>query len=117
MKVDITRLIRKIRKNLTPDLLDRKYKPQFHRMSGHCYVASEVLWHLLGGVSSGWKPMQVRHEETSHWYLQNKETGEILDVTADQFVYPVPYAEGRGRGFLTSKPSKRALILMERIAK
>lgn len=110
--VDMQWLTRRLRENLTPDLLHKQYKTQKNKMSGHCYVASEALFHLLGGFHSGLKPMQVKHEGKSHWFLQDKETGDILDITADQFSTPVPYEKGRGRGFLTRNPSKRALKLM-----
>ena len=39
----------------------------------------------------------------------------ILDPTRDQFKDEPPYQEGRGRGFLTKGPSKRAREMMERM--
>lgn len=39
----------------------------------------------------------------------------ILDPTASQFKTPPDYRKGRGRGFLTKKPSKRARELMIRM--
>jgi hypothetical protein len=39
--------------------------------------------------------------------------GEILDPTVKQFKTKPNYYEGRGRGFLTKKPSKRARALMK----
>jgi len=67
----------------------------------------------LGGKSVGLKPMNVRVMGVSHWFLQAAD-GQIFDLTADQFELPVPYASARGRGFLTKKASKRALILIKR---
>ena len=94
----------------SPGLLRSPYKAAVvdggaHPLTGHCYVASEALMHLLGPDS--WKPETVSHEGTTHWYLRHRETGRVLDATADQFDTPVPYAEGRGRGFMTREPSKR----------
>ena len=102
---------------LSPDLL----KPQYLRMenrnrfTGHCYVASEALFHLRGGRRSGLIPQVIRHEGGVHWYLKRESDGRIFDLTARQFQSPVPYSEGRGCGFLTRKPSKRAQILLRRV--
>lgn len=79
---------------------------------GNCYVTSEALYHLVGGRAAGWKPMNVRHEGDSHWFLQHAG-GTILDATAAQFKTPPPYAQAVGRGFLTREPSKRARALMK----
>lgn len=86
---------------------------------GNCYVTCEALYHLLGGAAAGYTPHTVRHEGAVHWYLVldgHPERGPtILDPTAAQFRTPVPYERGRGRGFLTKKPSKRARVLMDRL--
>lgn len=81
-------------------------------LRGNCYVTSEALYHLLGGKASGWKPMNMRHEGESHWFLKH-ENGTILDATANQFVDPPPYERAVGRGFLTRAPSDRARKLMD----
>lgn len=83
-------------------------------MRGNCYAASEALYHLLGGKKAGWKPMQMRHEDDTHWFLQH-ETGFILDPTAKQFKHKPNYAQARGRGFLTKGPSAKAQVLMNQI--
>ncbi len=82
---------------------------------GNCYVTCEALYHLLGGKAAGYKPMTVRHEGDVHWYLMIEPFPDVfvtLDPTAAQFKTPPPYELGRGRGFLTKKPSKRARELM-----
>ena len=108
-------LTQRLRSSLTPDLLHRKYRNQTSPVGGHCYIVSEALYHLLGGKYSGLKPMHLIHEGKSHWYLQDKVTEDILDITADQFTTPVPYEQGRGKGFLTRNPSKRALRLIQAV--
>jgi 8-oxo-dGTP diphosphatase len=100
---------------LTNDLRRTKYQHNPNHLAGHCYVASEALFHMLGGPDSGWAPQQINHEGDSHWYLKHKETGEILDPTAGQFKTKVPYEQGRGKGFLTKEPSKRAQELISRV--
>jgi len=88
-------------------------------MRGNCYVTCEALFHLMGGKAAGWKPMTVRHEGDTHWFLVNESFYDhvrrahvIVDPTAAQFKTPVPYHQARGCGFLTKAPSKRAKALM-----
>ena len=94
------------------DLRRRQWQGNPNPYAGHCYVACESLFYLLGGKQAGFKPMHVNVDGISHWYLLGPNG--VIDPTADQFPSPVPYNKGRGKGFLTSKPSKRAQILMER---
>jgi hypothetical protein len=96
------------------DLRRRPWKGSPCPVAGHCYVASEALWHALGGAASEWRPKVVRHEGATHWYLESAEDGLVLDLTGSQFYRMPPYHKGRGCGFLTKAPSKRARILMER---
>ena len=106
--------------NLSDDLLTKEWQrikklyPTPSETFGHCYVVSETLYHMLGGKEEGWTPQRVRVQGTTHWFLKHK-SGTILDLTASQFSIPVPYQQARGSGFLTRKPSKRAVKLMHRI--
>jgi len=84
---------------------------------GHCYVASEAAWHLLGGSDSGWVPASATWKGVTHWWLE-RDDGEILDVTAAQFPQGFPYDKGQRRGFLTgSEPSQRSQVVIERARK
>jgi len=84
-------------------------------MAGHCYVASEALYHLLGGKESGWYPMRMRMPDgIVHWWLANSD-GDVLDPTHDQFDNHPNYTDGRSGGFLTREPSKRAQELINRV--
>lgn len=78
-----------------------------------CYPAAEVVYHAGGGKRAGLTPVQQRHEGRSHWWVRGPE-GEVLDPTAGQFRRRVPYDQGRGRGFLTKKPSGRARALAKK---
>lgn len=108
-----------VRSNLTPDLLSKKwvkshgYDPS-NPMAGHCYVASEALYHL-GYGAKGYKPQVMRHQGGTHWYLRIPGTDAIIDPTADQFDIAPNYSQGRGSGFLTNKPSKRCAVLLSRV--
>ncbi len=66
----------------------------------------------MGGKKAGLVPHRVRHEGDVHWYLVLDRT-YIIDPTAKQFRRPPPYHEGRGAGFLTKNPSKRARAMMK----
>jgi len=113
-------IIDHIRRSLTNDLRDNKYNGNLwiagrnNNMAGHCYVASEVFYHLMGGKKKGWKPMFIEHEGEPHWFIKS-EDDDIVDVTADQFETKVPYKKAIGKGFLTKEPSRRAQILIERV--
>lgn len=108
-----------ILRNLTDDLLKPTYRAykknnKVSNTYGHCYVASEAAYYLLGGKEEGWKPMHMKHLGSSHWFLKH-ESGYILDLTSDQFKAPLDYSKARGAAFLTKTPSKRAKKLLIRI--
>ena len=83
-------------------------------MRGNCYVTCEALYHLLGGKQAGYKPMSMRHEGDTHWFLKH-ETGIVLDPTVSQFKTKPDYTKAVGRGFLTKEPSARAHKLMDQL--
>lgn len=101
-----------------PDLLRPEYAAKVargaHPLTGHCYVATEALWHLLGGTRSGWRPHQGKVGGGSHWWLVGPD-GAVADVTARQFSQPVDYSAGKARGFLTARPSTRARVVLRAV--
>jgi len=97
---------------LSDDLRNKEYQGDSNPLTGHCYVASEAAYHLLGGKAAGWKPKFF--SQGRHWWLEN-EDGRHLDVTAGQFPGPYPYENGKGKGFLTAQPSKRAQVVIDRV--
>lgn len=105
-------VVRRVQECLTDDLRLPIYRGRANPLAGHCYLASEVIFWVLGGRSGDWIPCTIRHEGSSHWFLRSRDRSRILDATASQFETPVPYAQGRGRGFLTSTPSKRARVVL-----
>jgi hypothetical protein len=80
-------------------------------ITGQCYVVSEAYYHMNGGKAAGFVPMVIHHEGGTHWYL--RQNGRYIDLTAAQFSTTVPYELGRGCGFLTKQPSKRAQALID----
>jgi hypothetical protein len=116
------RLIAKIQRSLSDDLLSPAWRElrTSNPLSGHCYIAAEALWHLIGGKASGYQPHVMTHATwpagldpgETHWFL--RKGGSILDPTAGQFDGGVEYDKGRPCGFLTKEPSRRAQTLIER---
>jgi len=121
-----------VRAVLTAELL----KPAYRRAAelserkflGHCYVASEALYHLLGGKAKGYRSVSLKKsvapEFGPHWWVEGP-TGEVLDVTAEQFAAPVPHELGSYQSWITSDPkppggwhevppSKAAITVMKR---
>lgn len=90
---------------------------------GNCYYATEALFHILGGRRAGWKAMRLTLGEgqrgglETHWFLLH-QSGVIVDPSRRQFQakdwWPAPdYSQGRGAGFLTKRPSRKARKLIE----
>lgn len=119
--MDINETIAKIHSVLSDDLLKPEYRniPNKHITTGHCYVASEAIFHLFGGKAV-WKAKSGRDSANgTHWWLVHKETGLIVDPTKEQYIVKgeiPPYEKGKACGFLTKDPSKRCQILLERLA-
>lgn len=118
MNIKLT--IQKIKKLLSPDLL----KPCFREKNinnptyGHCYVASEVLFHLLNNPKKYSAARAKDENGINHWWIVDLDNGNIIDPTADQY-YSInkipPYNVGYKCSFLTKKPSKRAKIILNKI--
>ncbi len=111
-----------------------RHTPTRRGRRGNCYVTIEALYHLMGGAEAGLVVRIVRHEGDVHWYLVQRVfrdfapyrlrgqtrfrevyTEVVIDPTVLQFKTPPPYEEGRGRGFLTKEPSRRAREMMDRM--
>jgi hypothetical protein len=115
-------IVRSIQRHLSLDLLTPQWRklsrPADHPTKGHCYVATEALYHVWGR-QRGYRPMVLRTgRNKTHWYLRHPESGKIADPTAEQFQRPVAYERGRWCGFLTgNKPSRRCLTVLRRMKK
>ena len=109
--------MRLVRLVLGPHLLKpewRKKRPRHAPNSwGCCYIACEAVWHLSTRTL---KPYVMKTDVGTHWFLRD-EQGIVYDPTADQFEDLVDYSQGRGCGFLTTKPSHRAQIILDELEK
>ena len=102
-------MLKNIIKNIQNALTDQDRLPQYrgdsNLMRGHCYVASEVLYHMYG-KALGFRPKRIKHEGSSHWFLYSSKDNKIIDITASQFKTSVPYQLAVGCGFLTKTQQK-----------
>lgn len=83
---------------------------------GHCYIATEALYYLLDDDEKiNYTPATININGITHWFLKHKKTGDIIDITKEQFNSELDYTNSKNRFFLSTKPSKRTLILLNRI--
>lgn len=102
---------------LTKDCLAKEWqeinKKSGINTTGHCYAASEAIYHLFGGKDV-FIPQQAKDENGfSHWFLKIKETGEIVDPTASQYTkvgLVPPYDKAKGRGFQQQSDRSKTII-------
>lgn len=84
--------------------------------TGHCYAASEAIYHLLGGKDVFTPQMNKDDNGNSHWWLLRKSDNLIIDPTASQFtkkgIQP-PYEGAKGCGFM--QQSNRSKVIIERL--
>lgn len=132
----VARTCEAVRACLSPDLLAEPYRsaaPDGNRSWGHCAVAAEAVYFLLGGPRAGLTAWVARDEDGStHWWLQDR-AGNRIDPTAEQFLLDgdtPPYLRGRPgnpAGFMGQRvdpgsrwgfdrrPSRRAAEVLRRV--
>jgi hypothetical protein len=113
-------IIKLVQDNLTPDLLVGRWVKQEHPLEGHCYIGAEALYHLIDKENYDVYYAVYNDEggRATHWWLQNKNTGEILDPTKEQYTHfdlKPPYMLKRRGMFLTKQPSARAKIVVDKV--
>lgn len=108
----IRKIVVKVQSALIDELRRPPLKDSSNPFAGGGYLASEAIWHLIGGKASGFKPMFLYHEGSPHWFLMDA-AGSVIDATASLFDTPVPYDDANGKNFLTEKPSRRAQFVID----
>lgn len=112
------RLMRAVVTSLSDDLLAPSYRrqPGDPKVKGHCFVATEACYHFFA-KRAGYVPNVVRLSDKpgdTHWWLRHPDTRAIIDPTRAQVVDSFDYDLGRGKGYRTRGPSKRAKLLLTR---
>tara|TARA_R110000737_G_scaffold202744_2_gene221898 strand:- start:311 stop:841 length:531 start_codon:yes stop_codon:yes gene_type:complete len=121
--------------------LETFYKVKFPY--GHCFPISQFMFYYLGGYGSDYElrcikkiPIVINDFEffTSHWFVQNKITGEIIDLSKEQFNkiididkyykyssranFGYPYFfRNRGKRYKNTVPCRQVLLLYEEFIK
>ena len=107
----IYKIVKAIQQCLHPGLLKPQFRGNPNKFYGHCYVASEALWHLTGKTLHVYRAKD--EHGVTHWWLEDADN--VYDPTSRQYTdcgSEPPYTQGRRSGFLTTKPSKRAAKLI-----
>jgi hypothetical protein len=106
------RLIQEIHRAIEvhPELLKEPYRSKVvkggaHPHTGHCYVASQALYAILGAKGGGYSPICMKHEGGSHWAVIRDKDGTILDPTSAQFRTTPDYSKAVRKGY--SHPRQR----------
>ena len=71
---------------LTPDMVTKKYREENagNPMFGHCYHSSQALYYLMD-TDRLEQMSAIDYHDCSHWWLRDKITNEIFDITAEQY--------------------------------
>ena len=143
MPLHVDDIVAAIQASLSDDLLSSKWRRIVAaeggrtQVSGHCAIAAEALYDLLGGAAAGYTPYVCSyhekdgqdvyarapegHEPLTHWWLRGPDravrgAGAVVDPTAAQYPYPFPYHHGQPAGFMSPfPPSQRARIIVARV--
>lgn len=111
------RILAVIENSLTIEMLKPKLRklrqPNFPKVWGHCFIATEAAYYLFGGKNSGLSPRVLKYSDgNSHWWLMD-DYGNVIDPTIKQIQQPFPYHKGKKKLFVANHtPSKRTRELI-----
>jgi len=107
-----------IASNLKPEMVSKKYREEnaTNPMFGHCYHASQALFHLMDTNVLEQRTAIDYHDE-AHWWLVDTITDKVYDITADQYYHvgqTPPYVDGKKKPWYgwKQRPHQRTLNLM-----
>lgn len=107
-----------IASNLKPEMVSKKYREEnsTNPMFGHCYHASQALFHLMDTNVLEQRTAIDYHDE-AHWWLVDTSTDKVYDITADQYYHvgqTPPYVDGKKKPWYgwKQRPHQRTLDLM-----
>jgi len=124
---NINRVKKSILRNLTPDLLPKKWinlnetNPTF----GHCHNATGVFYLIFGSENVHMyraydDSLKLVNEPMYHWFIVNRQTNEIIDITFEQYsshpkILRKLYQNKEKAGLLGFNYKKRVHILLNRV--
>ena len=114
---EIDSVIGSIVSNLTPEMVTKKYREEnaINPMFGHCYHSSQALFYLMD-TDVLEQRTAIDYHDCSHWWLVDKTTEKIYDITADQYysVDQLPPYPGKKKPWYgwKQRPHQRTLDLM-----
>ena len=118
---EIESVMESIANNLTPEMVTKKYREEneSNKMFGHCYHSSQALFYLMD-TDVLEQRTAIDYHDCSHWWLVDKTTEKIYDITADQYYHvgqTPPYAKGVKKPWYgwRQRPHQRTLNLMIKV--
>lgn len=117
-KTNLKRVSRAIIKNLTPDLLPKKYRTEnaVNLMFGHCHTASGCLYKVFGSKALHMF-RAIDSREIWHWWVEDRDKN-VIDLTASQYpasVVRTLYKKGEKSAMLGFAYRRRVLELLSRV--
>tara|TARA_Y100000022_G_scaffold48063_1_gene40577 strand:+ start:417 stop:899 length:483 start_codon:yes stop_codon:yes gene_type:complete len=114
---EIDSVIGSIVSNLSPEMVTKKYREEnaSNPMFGHCYHSSQALFYLMD-TDVLEQRTAIDYHDCSHWWLVDKTTDKIYDITVDQYysVDQLPPYPGKKKPWYgwKQRPHQRTLDLM-----
>jgi hypothetical protein len=117
-----------IQKNLTPDLIPKKYRLDNKRNKyyGHCHTASACLYLIFRSKNMNLyrvldaKTSEKLKENFWHWWIFDKNTQKIIDLTSRQYKkqeLTKLYRLGEKTGYLGFGYIKKSKLVLEKVRK
>lgn len=108
-------VLRQTAGQMRSELIQDEYKADAdHPLRGLCYVVSEAYFHLRGGYDN-YEVHRLTLDNGTHWFLRARDTGHVVDLTADQFDGPLDYSDSVATGFMTEEPCERTQQLLDAV--
>jgi len=128
-KSNIKLVTKSILKNLSPDLLPKKWYSlnKSNSTFGHCHTASGVFYSIFASENVHMyrafdDSSKLVDESIYHWFILNRHTDEIIDITASQYsshpkLLENLYKNKEKAGLLGFNYKKRVHVLLDRVKK